>query len=73
MSPVQAALRFAAARPEVSAVICGVTSSRELEQIIDAYGTGDTQFDWSSCALKDPGWLDPSRLRAAAPASQAAR
>ena len=63
--PLQAALGFALARPEASAVIVGVTSAAELSAIIAAAASPPPELDWSGMAMNDPAALDSHRWAAA--------
>ena len=57
--PLQAALGFALARPEASAVIVGVTNAAELQAVIAAAASPPPDLDWNDMALDDPTALDP--------------
>ena len=57
--PLQAALGFALARPEASAVIVGVTNAAELQAVIAAAASPPPDLDWNDMALEDPTALDP--------------
>jgi len=59
-SPVSAALAYPLSHPEVSAVVCGVTSVHELDQIIDAYPATPPAFEWAAYSNDDAAWLNPS-------------
>ena len=63
--PLQAALGFALARPEASAVIVGVTSAAELSAIVAAAASPPPELDWSGMAMNDPAALDSHRWAAA--------
>jgi aryl-alcohol dehydrogenase-like predicted oxidoreductase len=63
--PLQAALGFALARPEASAVIVGVTSAAELSAIIAAAASPPPELDWNGMAMNDPAALDSRRWAAA--------
>ncbi len=63
--PLQAALGFALARPEASAVIVGVTTAAELQAVVAAAASPPPDLDWSEMALDDPTALDPGRWAAA--------
>jgi aryl-alcohol dehydrogenase-like predicted oxidoreductase len=63
--PLQAALGFALARPEASAVIVGVTSAAELSAIIAAAASPPPELDWNGMAMNDPAALDSHRWAAA--------
>ena len=62
--PLQAALGFALARPEASAVIVGVTTAAELLAVAAAASSPPPELDWNEMALDDPTALD-SRFAAA--------
>jgi len=57
--PLQAALGFALARPEASAVIVGVTNAAELQAVTAAAASPPPDLDWNDMALEDPTALDP--------------
>jgi aryl-alcohol dehydrogenase-like predicted oxidoreductase len=59
-TPLAAALGFALARPEIAFGLVGVTSSKELDEIIAAAGRPMPGLDWASFALKDELVLTPS-------------
>lgn len=68
ITTLQAALRFAAGLPQVSAVVCGVDSvahfdelAAVLNQSVPALGAEAV----AACACADPRLLDPSQWRAA--------
>ena len=56
--PLQAALGFALARPEASAVIVGVTTAAELQAVVAAAASPPPDLDWNDMALDDPTALD---------------
>jgi aryl-alcohol dehydrogenase-like predicted oxidoreductase len=60
ISPLAAALGFVLARPEIAFGLIGVTSGKELEEIIAAAKLPLPQLDWSSFALIDEVVLTPS-------------
>lgn len=63
-TPLQGALAFALSRTEVSTVLVGVCSRRELEEIQAAAihpTTGD--LDYGRWAIDDPRFVDPSKWR----------
>ena len=60
VSPLTAALGFVLARPEVAFGLVGVTSDKELAEIIAAAGRTLPQLDWASFALEDELVLTPS-------------
>lgn len=59
-TPLAAALGFALSRPEIGYGLVGVTSLRELEEIIAALSTPLPALDWARFALKDEVALTPS-------------
>jgi aryl-alcohol dehydrogenase-like predicted oxidoreductase len=63
--PLQAALAFALARPEASAVVVGVASAAELKAILAAAAAPPPQLDWGALALDHAVALDPHRWAAA--------
>jgi aryl-alcohol dehydrogenase-like predicted oxidoreductase len=56
--PLQAALGFALARPEATAVIVGVTTAAELQAVTAAAASPPPDLDWDDMALDDPTPLD---------------
>ncbi len=60
ITPQAAALGFALARPEIAFGLVGVTSGKELEEIIAAARLPLPPLDWASFALKDETVLTPS-------------
>ena len=60
ITPLAAALGFALARPEIAFGVVGVTSDRELEEIIAAARHPMPDLDWASFALNDELVLTPS-------------
>ena len=56
--PLQAALGFALARPEASAVIVGVSTAAELQAVVAAAAHPPPDLDWAEMALDDPVALD---------------
>ena len=60
VAPLPAALGFVLARPEIAFGLVGVTSSKELDEIIAATGQPLPRLDWASLALKDELVLTPS-------------
>jgi aryl-alcohol dehydrogenase-like predicted oxidoreductase len=64
--PLQAALGFALARPEASAVIVGVTTAAELQAVVAAAASPPPELDWGEMALEDPSPLDAGGHWAAA-------
>ena len=63
--PLQAALGFALARPEATAVIVGVTSAAELSAVVAAAASPPPELDWGGMAINDPAALDSHRWAAA--------
>jgi len=63
--PLTAALHFALARPEASAVIVGVTARAELEALLEAAAAPSLDLDWPDLRLDHPLALDPHRWPAA--------
>jgi aryl-alcohol dehydrogenase-like predicted oxidoreductase len=63
--PLQAALGFAIARPEASAVIVGVNTAAELQAVVAAAASPPPDLDWAEMALDDPTALDTGRWAAA--------
>jgi aryl-alcohol dehydrogenase-like predicted oxidoreductase len=62
--PLEAALHYALARPEASAVVAGVTGLLELEALLAAARAPAPDLDWSDLRLDDPFALDPHRWAA---------
>lgn len=60
-TPLAAALGFVLSRPEVDTAVVGVTSRRELDEILAAAPSPLGVGDWSACALQDERILTPSR------------
>ncbi len=60
VTPLAAALGFVLAQPEIAFGLVGVTSGKELEEIIAAAGQPLPRLDWASFALKDELVLTPS-------------
>ncbi|MGZ6027674.1 MAG: aldo/keto reductase [Caulobacteraceae bacterium] len=63
--PLQAALGFALARPEATAVIVGVTTAAELQAVVAAAASPPPDLDWDDMALEDPSALESGRWAAA--------
>jgi aryl-alcohol dehydrogenase-like predicted oxidoreductase len=59
-TPLQAALAFVHGRTEVDVGIVGVTTTGELDEIIQAATATAPEIDWSACAFDDPTVLTPS-------------
>lgn len=60
LTPVQACLRHALAFEEISRVVVGVDSARQLEEIVQA-ASGELPEIPSTLRSSDPGLLNPSR------------
>ncbi len=68
INPLQAALRFVAGLPQVSAVVCGVDSLAHFDELAAALNQSVPAFDASAaaaCACTDARFLYPSQWRAA--------
>ncbi len=61
VSPVEAALGFALALPEIDVMICGVNDLRQFQELIAASGTRLELREYRRFGLTDPDILDPSR------------
>jgi aryl-alcohol dehydrogenase-like predicted oxidoreductase len=61
LTPVAAALGFAAAVPGVAVVVCGVDSLAQLEQLAAARDGTVRPADFADLAVHDLGLVDPSR------------
>ncbi len=60
-TPLSGALSFVLSRPEIDVAVVGVTSSNELEEILDAsLLTFSRTVHWPDLAGEDPGILTPS-------------
>ena len=59
-TPLAAALGFVLSRPEIDVAVVGMTSSKELTEILAAALAPLPEIDWQSCALKDERILTPS-------------
>ena len=59
-TPLAAALGFVLAQPDIAFGLVGVTSARELEEIIAAARARLPSLDWASFALDDEKVLTPS-------------
>ncbi len=59
-TPLAAALGFVLARPEIAFGLVGVTSGKELDEIVAVAEQPLPRLDWESCALKDELVLTPS-------------
>jgi aryl-alcohol dehydrogenase-like predicted oxidoreductase len=60
-TPLQAALAFVLARPEIDVALVGVTARAELDEILTAAALPPPRLDWSALALNDETVLTPSR------------
>ena len=60
-TPLAAAVSFVLSRTEVDVAVVGVTSRRELDEILTAAPLTLPAEDWTACALKDEHILTPSR------------
>lgn len=63
--PLQAALAFALARPEASAVVVDVVSAAELRAVLAAAAAPAPHLDWGALALDNALALDPDLWAAA--------
>ena len=63
MTPLAAALAFAQSLSGISVLLVGVDNVSQLRDIVDARGSGPEGLDWTSWALDEPRWVDPSRWR----------
>lgn len=64
--PMTLALKFVAGLPAISAVVCGVDSREQFDQLVDAIGgrgDGITASDAAALACRDPLLLDPSKWK----------
>ncbi len=59
LTPLAAAMQFVRRRQEVDAVIVGVTSPSELEEIVDAFEAPDAGIDFTALAVEDGDVIDP--------------
>jgi aryl-alcohol dehydrogenase-like predicted oxidoreductase len=59
-TPLSAALAFCLARDDVDVTILGVTSIRELDEIVTSATAAPPHLDWKACAIDDPLVLTPS-------------
>ena len=59
-SLLAAAVGFVLSRPEVDVAVTGVTSLRELDEILAAAAAPPPPLDWAACALDDARVLTPS-------------
>lgn len=60
-TPLAAAVSFVLSRPEVDVAVVGVTSRRELDEVLTAAPSTLPAQDWAACALEDERILTPSR------------
>jgi aryl-alcohol dehydrogenase-like predicted oxidoreductase len=60
-TPLSVAMSFVLSRPEVDRAVVGVTSRRELDEILAAAPMALPAQDWAECALADERILTPSR------------
>jgi aryl-alcohol dehydrogenase-like predicted oxidoreductase len=60
LTPLQAALRFAAGIPEIDLILCGAARPAELREIREALDAPCPLADFSRFALTDPAILNPS-------------
>jgi aryl-alcohol dehydrogenase-like predicted oxidoreductase len=60
-TPLAAAVSFVLSRPEVDVAVVGVTSRRELDEVLTAAPSILPAQDWAACALEDERILTPSR------------
>jgi aryl-alcohol dehydrogenase-like predicted oxidoreductase len=60
-TPLAAAVGFVLSRPEVDVAVVGVTSRRELDEVLTAAPSTLPVQDWTACALEDERILTPSR------------
>lgn len=68
ISPLQAALRFVAGLPQVSAVVCGVDSPAQFDELVVALNQALPALDAvgvAACACSDIRLVDPSQWSAA--------
>jgi aryl-alcohol dehydrogenase-like predicted oxidoreductase len=59
-TPLDAALAFVLACPEVDVAVIGVTARHQLDQILDIIALPPPDIDWAACALNDARVLTPS-------------
>ncbi len=65
---IEAALRYVANLPQVSAVVCGVGSARQFDEQLTALRATAPALspdDVAACGCRDPRLLDPSQWKAA--------
>ena len=66
ISPLEAALRFVSSLKQVDAVVCGVDSTEQFDQLAAALehpGVALSAEDVAACACNDPKLLDPTQWR----------
>jgi aryl-alcohol dehydrogenase-like predicted oxidoreductase len=67
LTRIEAALRYVASLPEIFAVVCGVDSPPQFEELLAASRTNSPALspaDVAACACADPLLVDPSQWRA---------
>lgn len=62
ISPLEGALGFVKNLEEVDYIVCGINNSLQLKEIITAYNK-DINFDFSSFAIEDEKYINPSNWR----------
>lgn len=68
ISPLEAALRFVSGLKQVAAVVCGVDSTEQFDQLAASLERPEVALspeDAAACACSDPLLLDPSQWRPA--------
>jgi aryl-alcohol dehydrogenase-like predicted oxidoreductase len=66
INPLEAALRFVSGLKQVAAVVCGVDSTEQFDQLATALerpGVALCAEDVAACACNDPQLLDPTQWR----------
>lgn len=58
-TPLQLSLDFVRSQPEIDEVVLGVTSARELAELLDACEREPLRFDWSELESLDLELIDP--------------
>lgn len=66
MTPLEAALAFVLAVPEVDAVVCGVEGLAHLEEILEAATLSASGADWRGLAVADEAVVNPALWNKAA-------
>ena len=61
ITPVEAAMAYALAQPEIRRIVVGVTSVGELGEMLSAANAAPAAMRWSELAIDDPIVLNPSR------------